>query len=161
MARTVGVHFQLDDVPLIQVWSVRTELVERAVVDLARQANTDTVARLEVLIACLAASEHEPDLFPCRWIELTEEVARLAGNEARLLLVRALHEITESQLLLSRRLAEPDVADAFRSMVVSSCARIVRSIARHDTDGAVIEFRNQSSTRSPGVQPISSVTPRS
>jgi GntR family transcriptional regulator, transcriptional repressor for pyruvate dehydrogenase complex len=141
VARSVGMQLQLGDVPLLQVWKVRTELVEGAVAELAAKASPDDVAHLEAILDELSAREQDPDELPRVWVTFTEEVVGLAGNDARLLLVRALHEITESQLLVLRHLADPEAATRFRTVIVESCAQIIGSVAVHDVEDAVGEFR--------------------
>jgi GntR family transcriptional regulator, transcriptional repressor for pyruvate dehydrogenase complex len=141
VAKSVGMQLQLGDVPLLQVWDVRTELVERAVTDLTGTATTDDVEHLRAVLDELAAHVQEADEFPRIWVTLTEEAVRLAGNDARLLLVRALHEITESQLLVLRHLADPEAAGRFRTAIVESCSQMVDAVAVHDAERAVEHLR--------------------
>jgi DNA-binding FadR family transcriptional regulator len=150
-AQAVGVQFQLRDVPIRQVWDVRTDLVLRAVETLAAGPAADAVALLEVLVTRLAAAESDAVGFPPAWVTFTEEMVRLAGNDARYVLVRALHEITESQMLAATRRAGTDEANVFRSLVAASCATVVAQIAEGDGAAAVEEFRRQSDAKADGM----------
>lgn len=150
-AQAVGIQFQLLDVALLEVWEVRTDLCARAVSELAvSEHRAEAIVGLQVLVARLAGIETSEE-FPLRWVELTEELVRLAGNDARYVLVRALHEITESQLLEANRRTDPDIAASFRARVVTSCATIVRHIADGDADLAEAGFREQSRWKAEGM----------
>lgn len=150
-AQMMGAQLQLQGVPVVQVWDVRTDLVLAAIAEVAVAPNASTTTELEVAVAELAAAELDHVEFPARWIDLTEGLVWLAGNAARFVLVRALHDLTERQLRAATAGADAQSAARFRTLIVQSCAKLVAAIGAGDVHAASEEFRSQSAAKAAGM----------
>lgn len=147
-ALAVGV--QLRDVPIMDAWVTRSDLVRAAVNDLAQRQTPRAIEVLERSVDRLADYTGEGD-FVERWIELTEVLAELAGSQTRYVLVRALHEIVTAQLEAATNAASRPQAEAFRAKVVESCRAIVGHIAAGDSISACDKLDEQTRSQTKGM----------
>jgi DNA-binding FadR family transcriptional regulator len=134
-AQAVGVQLQLRDVPVLDAWRARNDLVLAATDDLAAAGGQEDAVVLQGILDQLAHFG-DPDEFYRLWLTLTDEIVRLAGNATRYVLTLALHEITEAQLEAATRAADLDEAIAFRLFVIESCAGVVAAIVSHEGETA-------------------------
>jgi DNA-binding FadR family transcriptional regulator len=134
-AQAVGVQLQLRDVPVLDAWRARNDLVLAATDDLAAAGGPDDAAILREILDRLA-NFGDPDDFYRLWLTLTDEIVRLAGNATRYVLTLALHEITEAQLDAATHAADVDEAIAFRLFVIESCRGVVAAIVSHEGETA-------------------------
>lgn len=148
-AQAVGVQLQLHDVPVLDAWQARNDLVLAAVDDLAAHGGLSDAVRLNDLVDQLANFANFEEFYQ-RWITLTDEIVHLAGNTTRFVLIQALREITEAQLHAATLAADPDGAEAFRRFVIASCRDTVGAIGAHDGHTARRLFQEQTDLQAKG-----------
>jgi GntR family transcriptional repressor for pyruvate dehydrogenase complex len=149
-ALAVGVQLQLRDVPIMDAWVTRSDLVRAAVHDLAQRPTAATIEVLEGSVDRLAAFATEAE-FVERWIELTEVLAERAGSQTRYVLVRALHEIVTAQLEAATHAASKVQAERFRAEVIESCRAIVGHIGAGDAIAAGAKLDEQTRSQTEGM----------
>jgi DNA-binding FadR family transcriptional regulator len=148
-ARAVGVQLQLREVPVLDAWQARNDLVLAAIDQLAMTCGPGDAAMLDGVLDQLAGFA-DADQFYRLWITLTDEIVRLAGNTTRYVLTQALREITEAQLGAATQAADPDGVAVFRRFVIGSCRDIVAAIAAHQAESARRLFKEQSDLQAQG-----------
>jgi DNA-binding FadR family transcriptional regulator len=148
-AQAVGVQLQLRDVPVLDAWRARNDLVLAAIDDLAVTGGPDDAAVLRDVLNQLIEFA-DADQFYRRWIILTDEIVRLAGNATRYVLTQALHEITEAQLDAATRAADSDGTAVFCQFVVASCRDVVAAITGHEGEEARRLFKEQTDRQTEG-----------
>jgi DNA-binding FadR family transcriptional regulator len=110
-ARSIGVHLQIGDVPVIDVWSARDRIIASAVERLAMEVEID-VTILEAQVDALAASVGDLTGFNRHMLDVGEVAVATAGTKTEHLLVAALRHIIEVEI--SAATARVDDADGAR-----------------------------------------------
>lgn len=97
-AKAVGLHLQIGDVRVLDVWEARDRIVASAVERLAGGASPVAVRDLESGVDDLAASLGDLWGFNRRMLDLGEAAVRAAGNATEALLVGALRHVVEVEI---------------------------------------------------------------
>lgn len=97
-AKTVGLHLQIGDVRVLDVWEARDRIVASAVERLAAGSPPPAVGSLEAGVDRLVASLGDLWGFNCQMLDLGEATVRAAGNATETLLVGALRHVVEVEI---------------------------------------------------------------
>jgi GntR family transcriptional repressor for pyruvate dehydrogenase complex len=152
-ALAVGAQLQLRDVPIMDAWITRSDLVRAAIADLAVEPSGEIVDLLEASVDQLAAFSTDEEFIDA-WMTLTEEFVECAGSKTRYVLVQALHEIAAAQLGAANDVAAEVIATEFRSWLISSCRSIVDFIRAGDAQAACRAFDEQTTQQTVGMAAI-------
>lgn len=106
-AKTMGVHLQIGDVAVIDVWTARDRIIAAAVERLA--VDSPDLRSLEAEVHALAASVGDMKAFNDHMLDVGQVAVRLAGNATEHILVAALRHIIEAEVTAaSRRVKDPE-----------------------------------------------------
>jgi GntR family transcriptional regulator, transcriptional repressor for pyruvate dehydrogenase complex len=151
VAQAVGVHLQLQEVSVTDVWAAHTDLVLSAIDRLARAPTPSAIAAISSAIDALGSKVGTRSEYSVAVTDVTEEIVRQAGNSTQLLLISALKEVVVSEL------ASADARVGFAKTDVQ--VRIVRSfrtVLRHVEAGrheaARRAFRGEADELDDGLQ---------
>jgi DNA-binding FadR family transcriptional regulator len=130
-AQAVGVHLQLRDVSIRDVWDAYTDIVIAALIRLGEGGGDLDSLRLQV--DGLEALIGDADGFYGQIVATTEDAVRLAGNTTATILVGALRQIILAELgFLTRTNRERgDDSDARSDQSQLVVVRAWRSVLRH------------------------------
>jgi GntR family transcriptional repressor for pyruvate dehydrogenase complex len=149
-ALAVGAQLQLRDVPIMDAWITRGDLVRAAIADLAADSAAEVVDRLDASVDRLAAFSTDEEFIDV-WVALTEDFVECAGSQTRSVLVRALHEIVAAQLGAANDVAVEALAKEFRVWLIGSCRSIVGFIRDGDAEAACSAFDEQTRHQTEGM----------
>lgn len=97
-AKTVGLHLQIGDVPVLDVWEARDRVIASSVERLAQAAEPGAARPLEASVGALADRLGDLWGFNRQMLDVGETAVRCAGNATEVLLVRALRHVVEVEI---------------------------------------------------------------
>jgi GntR family transcriptional regulator, transcriptional repressor for pyruvate dehydrogenase complex len=131
-ASGMGVHLQLGDVGVLDVWTARDRIVAEAVERLGRAGDAVDVEPLADAVDALAASVGDMAMFNAWMLEVGSVAVRTAGNATEHLLVSALRHIVEAEVTMAAaRVGDADglsLALTAERGIADAWARILRHV---------------------------------
>jgi GntR family transcriptional regulator, transcriptional repressor for pyruvate dehydrogenase complex len=153
VSQAVGVHLQLQEVSILDVWAAHTDLASVAIARLADSYAPGAIASVELAIDSLEEKVGARSDYSIAVTRVVEELVRQAGNATQHLLISALSEVIASELAS----ADAEVGYA-RTDVQREIVATLRSVLTHIAAGrsemAQRTYREQAAAMAAGLELI-------
>jgi DNA-binding FadR family transcriptional regulator len=138
-AKSMGVHLQIGDVPVMDVWTARDRIVAAAVERLA--ADRADVGALGAEVEALEASVGDMAAFNEKMLDLGEVAVALGGTRTEHVLVASLRHIVEVEIVTAARRVRRAEDLEYASRIEAEIADAWKVALRHVRAGRAVAAR--------------------